>query len=65
MKNRYLKNLDGKWWDVHVEFDENDVGHVVDVFITEEKPDIDERLIIYMKQWNPHFIMRERSKIWN
>jgi hypothetical protein len=47
--NRYIKQVDGKWYDVHVEFDENDIGNVVDVKITDEMPELAGCELLYAK----------------
>lgn len=47
MIQRYIKPIDGKWYDVHVEFGEDDIGRVVDVKITDDMPDISECELIY------------------
>lgn len=50
MATRYIKDIGDKWYDVHVEFDSEGVGHVTEVFITDTMPEIDERYIEYIKQ---------------
>lgn len=46
---RYLKQIDGDWFDILVGY-ESDIGNILDWKITKERPEYDEREVIYQLQ---------------